>query len=191
MQSLSKSAWRGAATLLIAITMAVPLSNGAFAETNLSVQQASTLPEVTIKALQEALNKQGIPVAVGGVLDQATREAIRKYQSQHHLPVTGEADPATLAKLGVAARQSAGPTQSGSQAASQSGTTGQAGATPAPGGMPMGGMMNCPMMQGQMHAMMQMMQGMMQMMQGQVQPGQSGPGQMQPGQMGPGQMGPR
>jgi hypothetical protein len=194
MQSLSKSVWRGAAIVSVAIALAGLTPNGASAQTGPSVQQSAvTLSEVTIKALQEALNKQGIAVAVDGVLNQATREAIKKYQSQHHLPVTGEPDTATLAKLGVATRQSAAPAQTQAQTPPQPGTTGQAGGAPAPGGLPTGATMNCPMMQGQMQAMMQMMQGMMQMMQsmhGQMQPGQMGPGQMQPGQMDPGQMSP-
>ena len=63
----------------------------------------------TIRALQEALNKQGIAVKTDGVLGEETRAAIKQYQSQHHLPVTGEPDKATLDKLGVAARQGAAP----------------------------------------------------------------------------------
>ena len=72
-----------------------------------SVAYAQTAPppaltEATVKALQEALNKQGIAVKADGVLTDETKAAIRKYQSQHHLPVTGEPDKATLDKLGVA-----------------------------------------------------------------------------------------
>jgi len=67
------------------------------------------LTEATIKSLQEALNKQGIVVKVDGVLNDETRAAIRKYQSQHHLPVTGEPDKATLDKLGVVVGQGTGP----------------------------------------------------------------------------------
>lgn len=160
-----------------------------------AVVTATTLSESTIKALQDALNKQGIAVKADGVLNDETRAAIRKYQSQHHLPVTGDADAATLAKLGVAAGQSAAPAQSTAGASAQA-QADQAPQTQAPSGqMPGGMMMNCPMMQGQMQAMMQMMQnmqGMMQMMQGQMQPrqmpGQMQPGQMQPGPMQPGQM---
>ena len=56
--------------------------------------------------MQEALNKQGISVKTNGVLDDDTKAAIKKYQSQHHLPVTGEPDKATLDKLGVATAKS-------------------------------------------------------------------------------------
>ena len=60
------------------------------------------------------------------MLDDATREAVKKYQSQHHLPVTGEPDKATLDKLGVAA---------------QPGAMAPAGQAPAGSGMMQPGMM--------------------------------------------------
>ncbi|MBM3949974.1 MAG: peptidoglycan-binding protein [Rhodospirillales bacterium] len=91
----------------------------------------SGLSSATIKALQEALNKQGIAVKTDGVLDGATREAVRKYQSQHHLPVTGEPDKATLDKLGVAI-------QPGAAAPGGGGMTGQG--MMQPGMMPPGHM---------------------------------------------------
>ena len=150
----------------------------AIAQTNAPAPVASAaLSESTVKALQDALNKQGIAVKADGVLNDETRAAIRKYQSQHHLSVTGDADSATLNKLGVVIGQNAGPAPVQSA---------QAQAQPQPGQMPGGMMMNCSMMQGHMQEMMQMMQrmhGMMQMMQGQMQPGQMQPGQMPPGPM--------
>jgi peptidoglycan hydrolase-like protein with peptidoglycan-binding domain len=72
----------------------------------------ATLTEATIKALQAALNKQGIVLKVDGVLNNETRAAIRKYQSQHQFPVTGEPDSATLEKLGVR-QTSSTPTETG------------------------------------------------------------------------------
>src|SRR3546814_11571865 len=73
-------------------------------------------------------------VTADGVLDEETRAAIRKYQSQHHLPVTGEPDQATLDKLGVAAGNARGQ-RMGSAGMCQ-------------GGMGQGGAMGqgCPMM---------------------------------------------
>src|SRR3546814_10744454 len=58
----------------------------------------AAIPGSRVKALQEALSEQGMTVTADGVLDEETRAAIRKYQSQHHLPVTGEPDQATLDK---------------------------------------------------------------------------------------------
>jgi lysozyme family protein len=135
------------------------------------------LSESTIKALQEALTKQGIAVKVDGVLSDETRAAIRKYQTEHHLPVTGEPDKATLDKLGVAV---SAPAQSAPPAAAQAQPS-QAPQPPQPGQMPGGMMMECPMMQGQMQGMMQMMQTMQGQMQGMMQMMQTMQRQMQPG----------
>lgn len=188
------------ATAILPGTLFAPAS---FAQTQPSAASAkATLPEATIKALQEALNKQGIAVKADGILNDETRSAIRKYQTQHHLPVTGEPDKATLDKLGVAARQSGAPAgQTTQDPATATGAAPQMmGRQMMQGGMMMpGGMMNCPMMGGQaqgqmqpgqtqsspmqqgnmmanahmMQGMMQMMQGMMQIMQAQMQPGQA------------------
>ena len=133
---------------------------------------STALSQSTVKALQAALNKQGIAVAMDGVLNEATRDAVRKFQSQHHLPVTGEADKATLDKLGVAAQQGAAP--------GTDSTVGQARASTGGSMMSQGPMMSSqsPMSPGQgmagttggstMQGMMQMMQGMMGMMKGQM-----------------------
>jgi len=166
----------GTALLVITVALGGASSNQvALAQTAPPAATAVALPEATITALQEALNKQGIAVKADGVLNDETRAAIRKYQSVHHLPVTGEPDKATLSKLGVVVAQGAAPAPAGSAPP----TTGQ-------GQMQGSMMMNCPMMQGQMQEMMKMMQGMMammKMMQGQMQPGQM-PDQMP--QMKPG-----
>lgn len=168
---------------------------------------SAALSDATIRALQDALNKQGIAVKTDGVWNEETRAAIRKYQSQHHLPVTGEPDKATLDKLGVTSRQ--GSTSSEQPALAQAAPASpQQSQTPSqsapsmqmqPGQMQRGMMMDCPMMQGQsaqppmMQNMMQMMQGMMQMMQmmqtqmQQMQQMQAQPGMMRPGMMQPGQ----
>lgn len=141
----------------------------AFAQTPTT---SAALSEATIKFLQEALNKQGIATNSDGVLNDQTRASIRKYQSQHHLPVTGEPDKATLDKLGVAARQSAAPGGQTDQAqgGTAPGTQMMAGGM-MPRGMMQGGMMNCPMMQGQAAAPSGMMRGGMQMQPGQTPQG--------------------
>lgn len=164
----------GAAMMLV---IAPAQNEFAIAQQGATTSAPSSLSEPVVRALQEALNRQGISVKVDGQLSDETRAAVRKYQSQHHLPVTGEPDKATLDKLGVRLA-----------AAAEKPTTAQA-PTP-PSQMPQGGMMmmNCPMMEGQMTAMMEMMKGMMQMMQ-QMQ-GQMKGMPMQPGAMPPGQMPP-
>ena len=183
---------RGAAILITAFMLAGLSPNFvAFAQTTSPPSTAAALSESTIKALQEALTKQGIAVKADGALNDETRAAIRQYQSQHHLPVTGQPDKATLDKLGVAAQQGVAPEQPATTAqatppADSSTEQSQVAVQPAqtPGGM----MMSGPMMQGMMQGMMQTMQGMMGMMQGQMQPGAMqrrpmGPPQAQAGMM--------
>lgn len=153
MQSFLKFTRKAALILSLALPLTGAPAIGAFAQTA-TAPASTSLSEQTVRALQEALNGQGITVAISGVLNDETRAAIRKYQSQHHLSVTGDPDKATLDKLGV--RVSAAP---GEPAA----TAQAAPATPSP--MP-GGMMSGPMMQGMMQGMMQTMEGMMRMMEG-------------------------
>jgi Putative peptidoglycan binding domain len=62
---------------------------------------ASLLPRSTIKALQEALKRQDSALKTDGVLGKGTRAAIRRYQAQRGLQVTGDPDAATLSRLGV------------------------------------------------------------------------------------------
>jgi len=123
---------------------------------------AAALSRSTVLLLQESLNKQGATIKVDGVLGDETRAAIRQFQSQHHLPVTGEPDQATLDKLGVADR---GGSAQAPMARQRMAMPGQA--NPQAGGM-QGGMMRGGMMQGHMaqcHAMHQQMQAMMTTMQ--------------------------
>lgn len=149
----------GFSILLVAVTLAVIVPHQRAVAQPAVPPATAALSEATIRALQEALGKQGFAVVVNGALNDETRAAIRKYQSAHHLPVTGEPDKATLDKLGVRL------------SAAQSPIVAQ-GAPTTQGGM----MMSDPtMMQGMMTGMMQMMQGMMGMMQGQMQPGSMQP----------------
>jgi len=126
----------------------------AFAQTA-APSASAPLSAATIKALQEALNKQGIAVKVDGVLGDETRAAIRSYQTQHHLPVSGEPDGATLDKLGVAKERGEAP----SNQPSAGPASGQAmGRMPGMMGMMGGGMGGSPG-QGGMPGMMGMMGG--------------------------------
>ena len=181
-----------AALLLAAIFLSAPITPVAYAQTVPAAGPASaTLSVSTIKALQEALNKQGIAVKADGVMNDETRAAIRKYQSQHHLSVTGEADKATLDKLGVAVQSGAASVPASTVGQASSPSTGSMASPQAPtqSGQGTGGMMmSGPMMQEMMQGMMKSMQGMMGMMQGQMQSGQMQPAPMQPGQTQAGRM---
>ena len=163
----------GAIFLALTLTL-LPASNVTYAQG--ATTTSAPLSEGTVRSVQQALNQQGIVTPVDGVLGDATRAAIRQYQSQHHLPVTGDPDTATLAKLGVAVSQNAIPTGPATQAPAMGPAGMQAmpqgmmmpmapqnrarmaqdedaqGATPTPGGTtPMqAGMVMCPMMDAMM-----------------------------------------
>jgi hypothetical protein len=144
-----------------AVAMALPFAAVPIGVTPAYAQGRADMPgplsSDTIRALQEALNSQGIKVTVDGVMGGATRDAIRSYQSQHHLPVTGMPDQATLDKLGVTAeRRTPGEPRPGPRAQQQMGQ-GQMG----PGQMGQGPMvmMGSGMMGPQMMQMMHQMMG--------------------------------
>ena len=54
-----------------------------------------------IIAAQRALEKLGFQVTADGVLGSGTRAAIRKFERERDLPVTGELNPRTLRTLGA------------------------------------------------------------------------------------------
>ncbi|HET8545906.1 MAG TPA: peptidoglycan-binding domain-containing protein [Pseudolabrys sp.] len=163
--------------LTIVLAASPSLVATSYAQGTSTPAAASTTSEATIKAVQEALNKQGIAVRADGVMNDETRNAIRKYQSQHHLPVTGDADKATLDKLGVVGQLGSPPSstttvgQSTSPSADHDHSHGAGGTTSGP------------IMQGMMQGMMQSMHGMMGMMRGQMQPDQKQSGSMPGGPM--------
>ena len=115
MKTFAKCLAAGAAIVAVTTVLAGGSSFSTRAQTAPPTPGASAgLSSATLKALQEALNKQGSAVKVDGVLGNETRAAIRQYQSQHHLPVTGEPDQATLDKLDVAVQpRAASPAGSG------------------------------------------------------------------------------
>lgn len=114
--------------------------SGMGAEGGAAERTPAPLSAKTIKSLQEALNKQGIQIKADGVLGKDTRAALRRYQTEHHLPATGEPDKATLEKLGVA---------SGASGAAPSGKMGSGKGMMGPGMMGSGkGMMGPGMMGG-------------------------------------------
>jgi peptidoglycan hydrolase-like protein with peptidoglycan-binding domain len=61
--------------------------------------ESSKLPEKTVMALQEALRGDGQHVANDGVWGPRTAAALKTYQQQAGLPVTGILDQATRASL--------------------------------------------------------------------------------------------
>jgi glucose/arabinose dehydrogenase len=54
-----------------------------------------------IQAVQTALNSNGAKLTVDGRMGPKTAAALRSYQRQHSLKVTGQPDAATLKALGI------------------------------------------------------------------------------------------
>ena len=56
-----------------------------------------------VKSVQKALQEKGLdPGPIDGVMGPKTQGALRAYQKDQKLPVTGQLDPETREKLGVA-----------------------------------------------------------------------------------------
>ncbi len=77
-----------------------------------------------IEQVQEALNEfkdsSYAPLAIDGNLGAKTRERLREFQQQSRLPVTGEADDATLRELGFDVQpQTSQPRGGGTQSNNQ------------------------------------------------------------------------
>jgi peptidoglycan hydrolase-like protein with peptidoglycan-binding domain len=70
------------------------------AKTALKVAKEN-LPKEKVMAIQEALNKTGATLKVDGLMGKKTAAALKKFQKANSLKVTGKADEATLAKLGI------------------------------------------------------------------------------------------
>jgi peptidoglycan hydrolase-like protein with peptidoglycan-binding domain len=65
------------------------------------VKAKRAVPNETVKAVQEALNKEGYKLKADGLMGKHTRSALKSYQKKNGLKVTGRMDEATLAKLKV------------------------------------------------------------------------------------------
>lgn len=59
----------------------------------------SATPKYDVKWLQESLNKLGAKVTVDGRYGEATREAVRKFQSEHGLESDGWSGALTTAAI--------------------------------------------------------------------------------------------
>ena len=64
-----------------------------------SVKKA--MPSEKIRAVQTALNNDGFTLQEDGFMGKKTKAALKKFQKENGLKVTGKADKETLAKLGI------------------------------------------------------------------------------------------
>ena len=67
------------------------------------------LSKQDMQAVQQVLKKKGYDVSVDGTANDATRAAIRKFQEDEGLPVTGMIDERTANRLGFQVRSQSSP----------------------------------------------------------------------------------
>lgn len=67
----------------------------------MSSNSANGMSQQDVKALQQALKGQGESVKSDGVWGPHTEAALKHYQQQNGLPVTGQLDQATRSKLNL------------------------------------------------------------------------------------------
>ena len=108
----------------VAILVAIALAAGGAAQAapkqspDLSDQFASALVTNATVQVQQALKRRGFDVGpVDGIWGPTTAEAIRMFQKENGLRVSGRLDPETVAELGlargVASTTDAGPSTTG------------------------------------------------------------------------------
>lgn len=100
-----------AVATLVALTLSAPVwaaGNSASTAVPAKKEMKKTVKEMKtvrasarIKALQEALNKHGAKLKVDGFMGRETEHALRTFQKEQKLKVTGHLDKATEAKLGL------------------------------------------------------------------------------------------
>lgn len=68
----------------------------------------------TIKKIQQALKRKGHePGTIDGTVNAKTKQALREFQKENHLKVTGTLNQETAQKLGVSLNEDIGGSQSG------------------------------------------------------------------------------
>src|ERR1700730_9463277 len=97
-----KAAWAGIVFLLLTTGRSGPLPTPLASAANLSKETPSVAHPDDVKKMQEMLKGKGhYRGEVDGVFGLRTRASIRGFQKVENLPVTGQLDPQTAAKLGV------------------------------------------------------------------------------------------
>lgn len=99
------------------------MDRGANANVNASPDmQLSGLSSEQIQDAQQSLRQEGHPVSIDGIWGPQTAQAVRQFQQENGLDVTGSLDSETLAALDVDANARAGSSSSGSANRSSSGS---------------------------------------------------------------------
>jgi peptidoglycan hydrolase-like protein with peptidoglycan-binding domain len=97
-----KVAWAGIVFMLLTTRVSGPRAVPLASEANLGKNAPAVWHQNEIKKVQETLRARGhYRGQVDGVFGLRTRASIRAYQKAENLPITGQVDAGTAAKLGV------------------------------------------------------------------------------------------
>jgi peptidoglycan hydrolase-like protein with peptidoglycan-binding domain len=98
----SKAAWAGIVFILLTTGISRPRPTLLVSEPNLSKEGPGVVHESDARKVQQVLNDRGrYRGKIDGVFGLRTRASIRGFQKAENLPVTGQLDTQTAAKLGV------------------------------------------------------------------------------------------
>ena len=97
-----KAAWSGIVFILVTPWISGPRPTPVTSEANLSKEVPRVEHRYDVKRMQQALQDQGhYGGEIDGVFGLRSRASIRGFQKAENLPVTGQLDTQTAAKLGV------------------------------------------------------------------------------------------
>jgi len=98
----SKAAWAGIVFILLTTGISRPRATSLASGANVSKEVAAAGNRNDVKKMQQILRDKGhYRGEVDGVSGLRTWASIRGFQKAENLPVTGQLDPQTAAKLGV------------------------------------------------------------------------------------------
>ncbi len=103
-------------TIMISCTFITPLHFQDTAQTILTVNAATSYNRATIKKVQKKLNKRDYDCGTpDGIAGSKTKKAVKKYQRDNDLTVTGAIDSELLKSLGIKPVKDAPSSNTGAQ----------------------------------------------------------------------------
>ncbi len=105
--ALAVVALAGLTALAVAAQEPAPAAAQQGAEKASPAKHHKAMPSAEVKAVQEALNQHGFKLEADGVMGRATKKALKKFQKENGLKVTGKIDEPTKEKLGIGAKPAA------------------------------------------------------------------------------------
>ncbi len=106
MKSFTRKIVAASAVVILGLGTLAPMATYAQSASGAPPAGAKVAPKKVaagneVKALQQALDKAGYTLKADGRMGPKTRAALKKYQKDNGLKVTGKLDPATKEKLGM------------------------------------------------------------------------------------------